>query len=140
MNKLKLLYLFVAATCMLTFASCDKDKDAEPSQQRMLTASQWQGAEIYYNNDNFTAFFRDSLDFNIKELGYRFDDNGEYRQTFGRTILGTWEFEGADKDVILFDKQEQFEERSTINKLTDTELYLDVNWFGPPVELRFKRP
>lgn len=144
MNKFRLLYFFVVSLCLISFTSCSDDDDAEPSQQALLTAGEWEGSAVYFDNQDYTQFFRDSADFNINEFSYRFDDNGEYRQTYGRTIVGTWELAGTDQNEIIFDRGEPFESRATINELTATELRLEsTQWFGPqlpPLEFRFTRP
>ena len=140
MTRLRLLYCIMATVCFVSFTSCDDDDDDEPSQQALLTAGEWEGASIYFDGQDLTQFFRDSVDLDIRELSYRFDDNGEYRQTYGRTVLGTWEFSDANKQKVLFDKGETYEDRATINELTSSDLHLEVLWFGPPVELRFRKP
>lgn len=144
MHKFRLLYFFVAALCVVSFTSCSDDDDAEPSQQALLTAGEWEGARIYLDNQDYTEYFRDSVDFDIREFSYRFDDNGEYRQTYGRTVLGTWEISDIDEELIVLDRGETYESRLTINRLTDTELHLESTaWFGPqapPLEFRFTRP
>ncbi|GAB3527963.1 hypothetical protein GCM10027443_05120 [Pontibacter brevis] len=110
----------------------------------MLTAGEWQGSRVYVDNQDFTQYFRDSIEFDVTEFSYRFDDNGEYRQTYGRTILGTWEFSDIDPEQIVLDRGESYESRVTINELSATELHLEsTGWFGPqapPIEIRFTRP
>lgn len=144
MNKFRLLYFFIAAVCAVSFTSCSDDEDAEPSQQALLTAGEWQGASVYFDNQDFTQLFRDSVDFDVNDFSYRFDDNGEYRRTYGRTILGTWEFAGPDQEELILDRGTTYESRATINELTPTELRLESTaWFGPqlpPIEIRFTRP
>ncbi|WP_460879438.1 lipocalin-like domain-containing protein [Pontibacter rugosus] len=124
---------------MITFSSCDKDEDSEPSQQALLTDGEWQGTAVYYNGNNETRFFRDTIEFDVSEIRLRFDDNGEYRQTYGRTVLGTWEFEGNEQEIVILDSGEAYEDRVFINELSSSRLHLDVSWFGPPVELRFTK-
>lgn len=146
MNKLRLLHFFVATLCLISFTSCDNDDDAEPSQQALLTAGEWQGASVYLNGADSTQFFRTAVDFDVNELSYRFDDNGEYRQIYDPvpTILGSWELSGTDPEVIIFDRGETYQSEATIIDLTATELRLQSNkWFGsqsPPVEIVYTRP
>ena len=146
MNKIKLLQFFVATLFVVSFTSCDKDEDTEPSQQALLTAEEWTGASVYVDGQNYTQYFSDSLGFDIVEMSYRFDDNGEYRYTYGQTVLGTWEFSGDEQSAIILDKGKSFEDEVTIINLTSDELYLEVNWWydsstgeSIPVELRFSR-
>ena len=130
-----LLYLFLA---LVVFTSCSKDDDPEPNNTDLLTLGEWDAVSGYSMGQDVTNRLLEEADYDINQLSIRFDRNGEYRETYGRTILGTWVF-SDNEEVIMFDTGEVYEHRATVTRLTNDELYLEVNWFGPLVELRFTK-
>ncbi|MBD1395819.1 hypothetical protein H9Q13_01465 [Pontibacter sp. JH31] len=128
---------FLFAALLLVFTSCDKDdEDKEPSRSDLLTTGLWTGSSVYIQGQDISQLLRDSANFDVRQLSTRFDKNGEYRETFGRTIVGTWEFVNNEQE-ILFDKGTNQAYTVKINKLNATELYYEQEIDGLPFEFRF---
>ena len=142
MNKFRLLSLFVALTFMATFTSCgDDDDDATPSEEALLTADTWFGDAVYINGMDFTEEFSESFG-DIRDSNYKFNADGTYEETFdGDTYSGEWEF-SSDKRNIIFDIDSPDSYTLKVEKLTETELYLNESFESEGqtynVEMRYK--
>lgn len=138
--KIKQLLSFLFCMVLLvSMTSCDKDdEDKEPSKNDLLTAGLWTGNSVYVQGQDITQLLRDSADFDVRQLSTRFDKNGEYRETYGRTIVGTWEFTNNEQR-ILFDKGTSQAYTVEITKLNATEFYYEQDIDGFPFEFRFSR-
>ena len=137
MKNFRLITLLLLTVFATTLASCDKDEDKEPSKTDLLTAELWTGNSVYVNGRDESKFLRDSLQFDIRQLTTKFEKNGEYRETYGRTLLGTWELIDNEQ-TILFDKGTNNEYEVKITKLTATEFYYEQDIEGVPFEFRFQ--
>lgn len=138
MKNVRLITLLLLSLFILILPSCDKDEDKEPSKTDFLTAGVWTGNSVYVQGQDVTQFLRDSAQFEIKDLSTRFDKNGEYRETFGRTVVGTWEFINNEQS-ILFDKGTTNEYSVKVTKLTASDFYYEQDFQGTPFEFRFVR-
>ncbi|MFD2245294.1 hypothetical protein [Pontibacter ruber] len=139
MKNLRLITLLFLSFFVVTLASCDDDdEDKDPSRTDLLTAGLWTGNSVYYQGQDVSQFLRDSAQFEIKDLTTRFDKNGEYRETLGRTIVGTWEFANNEQDII-FDKGTNNELTVNVTRLTATEFYYEQDFQGTILEFRFLR-
>jgi hypothetical protein len=139
MKNIRLITLLFLSLFAITLAGCDNDdEDKDPSKTDLLTAGLWTGNSVYVQGQDITQLLRDSSKFEIKDLSTRFDKNGEYRETLGRTLVGTWEFANNEQS-ILFDKGTANEYTVKITKLSATEFYYEQDIQGTPFEFRFLR-
>ncbi|QCR22659.1 hypothetical protein [Pontibacter sp. SGAir0037] len=144
MKKLHLVSLLILCLFSFTFVSCDKDDDeiADPAKT-MLTAGEWTAETILIDNmdiallielfPEYEDIFNEMFDFSTWK--FKFEDNGTANvMVDGEGGNTTWEF-ANNQQSIIFAKGTSEEFTAKINRLTDTELYLEMDKDDFPVEL-----
>lgn len=143
-----LMYLFMAVL-LVPLASCDDDDDDEPSKKAMLTAGTWTAESVKVDDNLLTKeqiLLLTGEDISTWTVTFNNDNTGTLN-VFGETSTGEWRFEDNEQTIVFGTGSD--ESRAKINRLTDSELYLefsvedledeDLENFGETFEIRFIR-